>query len=81
MARHVISRIDPWLYRVTGGRYPASLDRDRPAPADDHGCEIGSAARSTNSPTSTMGRDPILIASNYGGTETPAVVLQPEGAP
>ena len=27
------------------------------------------------------GSDPILIASNYGGTKTPAVVLQPEGTP
>ena len=44
-------RIDPWLYRATGGRYPWR-------PTHDDGCQVGSAAAEKyRLSTSTM--DPI----------------------
>lgn len=70
-ARHVLRRIDPWLYRVTGGRYPAILGGTTTAPL------ISLGAKSFQPRVCQLaylhdGADPILIASNYAKTHHPA---------
>jgi hypothetical protein len=80
LARHVNPRIDPWLYRATGGRYPSCLGTIATAPLTATGAKSGQP-REVELTYFHDGSDPILIASNYGGTQTSAVVLQPEGAP
>jgi deazaflavin-dependent oxidoreductase (nitroreductase family) len=64
------SRIDPWLYRVTGGRYPSSLGGMISAPLMTTGAKSGQ-------PREHMvtylhdGPDPIVTASNGGGPKHP----------
>ena len=70
LGRHVNPRIDPWLYRKTRGRYPASLPVIASAPLMTTGAK-------TDQPREVQlayfhdGSDPILIASNYGGRKHP----------
>jgi deazaflavin-dependent oxidoreductase (nitroreductase family) len=70
VGRHISPRIDPWLYRKTRGRYPASLPVITSAPL------VTTGAR-TRQPREVQlayfhdGSDPILIASNYGGPNHP----------
>ncbi len=64
------SRIDPWLYRVTRGRYPSSLGGLTSAPLMTTGAKSGQ-------PREHMvtyfhdGPDPIVTASNGGGPKHP----------
>ena len=39
--RHLFSHIDPWLYRATGGRYPAFLGALATAPLMTTGAKSG----------------------------------------
>ena len=39
--RHLFSHIDPWLYRATGGRYPAFLGALSTAPLMTTGAKSG----------------------------------------
>ncbi len=55
LAHHLFPRIDPWLYRATGGRYPSILGGVVYSPADDHRVPSRVSRASTRSPTSTMG--------------------------
>ena len=43
MAHHVFPRIDPWLFRATGGRYPWVLGGPVNGPVGHHGRQVGSA--------------------------------------
>jgi deazaflavin-dependent oxidoreductase (nitroreductase family) len=70
LARHVTPRIDPWLYRATGGRYPASLPVVLSAPLMAKGARTGEP-REVQLSYFHDGPDPILIASNYGGPKHP----------
>jgi hypothetical protein len=59
LARHFWPRIDPWLYRATGGRYPWILGMVSTAPLMTTGAKSGQPREHqiTKSRTSTM--DPI----------------------
>jgi deazaflavin-dependent oxidoreductase (nitroreductase family) len=70
LGRHVVPRTDPWLYRVTRGRYPASLPVVLSAPLVTTGAKTGQR-RVVQVTYFHDGRDPILIASNYGGPKHP----------
>jgi deazaflavin-dependent oxidoreductase (nitroreductase family) len=70
LARRVTPRIDPWLYRATGGRYPASLPVVASAPLMTTGAKTGQP-REVQLAYFHDGTDPILIASNYGGPKHP----------
>jgi deazaflavin-dependent oxidoreductase (nitroreductase family) len=70
LARHVLPRIDPWLYRATGGRYPASLPVVLSAPLMTTGAKT-CQPREVQVSYFHYGPDPILIASNYGGPKHP----------
>jgi deazaflavin-dependent oxidoreductase (nitroreductase family) len=70
LARHVTPRIDPWLYRATGGRYPSILGTIAAAPLLATGAKSGKP-REVQLTYFHYGRDPILIASNYGGPKHP----------
>lgn len=59
------SRIDPWLYRATGGRYPSVLGAMATAPLMTTGAKSGQP-REVQLTYFHDGPDPILIAS-YGG--------------
>ena len=67
---HRVARIDPWLYRVTRGRYPASLPVIASAPLVSTGARTGQP-RVVQLTYFHDGRDPILIASNYGRPRHP----------
>jgi deazaflavin-dependent oxidoreductase (nitroreductase family) len=69
-AHHVTPRIDPWLYRATGGRYPWILGGVSTAPLLSTGAKSG-LRREHQLTYFHDGRDPILIASNYGGPKHP----------
>jgi deazaflavin-dependent oxidoreductase (nitroreductase family) len=70
MARRVYSRIDPWLFRATGGRYPWVLGGPSTAPLVTTGAKTGQ--RRENQLTYFHDEaDPILTASNYGGQKHP----------
>jgi deazaflavin-dependent oxidoreductase (nitroreductase family) len=69
-ARHVARRIDPWLYRVTGGRYPSVLGGVSTAPLMTTGAKSGQP-REVQLTYFHDGSDPILIASNHGGPKHP----------
>jgi deazaflavin-dependent oxidoreductase (nitroreductase family) len=70
LARRVVPRIDPWLYRATGGRYPATLPVVATAPLRTTGARTGQP-RVVQLAYFHDGRDPILIASNHGGPSHP----------
>jgi deazaflavin-dependent oxidoreductase (nitroreductase family) len=69
-ARHVFPRIDPWLYRATGGRYPWILGTVSTAPLVTTGARSG-LRREHQLTYFHDGPDPILTASNYGGAKHP----------
>ena len=70
LAHHVFCRIDPWLYRATGGRYPAILGGPCTAPLMTTGAKSGQR-REHQITYFHDGRDPIVTASNYGGAKNP----------
>ena len=70
LARHVTPRIDPWLYRATGGRYPAILGAVASAPLMTTGAKSGQP-REVQLTYFHDGPDPILIASYGGGPKHP----------
>ena len=80
IGRHVSPRIDPWLYRKTRGRYPASLPVIASAP-------LMTTVAKTGQPREVQlayfhdGSDPILIASNYGGPKHPQWYYNLEARP
>lgn len=67
---HFFPRIDPWLYRATGGRYPAVLGGMVTAPLMTTGAKSGQP-RETQLTYFHDGPDPILIASYGGGPKHP----------
>jgi len=69
-ARHVAYRIDPWLYRKTGGRYPSILGAPSTAPLMTTGAKSGQP-REHQITYFHDGQDAIAIASNYGGPKHP----------
>ena len=70
VARHVLFRVDPWLYRATGGRYPWILGSTAAAPLVSTGAKTGQR-REHQLAYFHDGSDPILIASNGGGPKHP----------
>ena len=70
LARRVTPRIDPWLYRATGGRYPAILGAVASAPLMTTGAKSGQP-REVQLTYFHDGPDPILIASYGGGPKHP----------
>ena len=68
--RHIAPRIDPWLYRKTGGRYPASLPVVASAPLITTGAKTRQP-REVQLAYFHHGPYPILIASNHGGPSHP----------
>lgn len=62
---HVAPRIDPWLYRITNGRYPVVLGMVLNAPLMTTGAKTG-RPRLVHVAYFHDGPDPIVIAS-YGG--------------
>jgi deazaflavin-dependent oxidoreductase (nitroreductase family) len=70
VARHVFWNIDPWLYRVTRGRYPTIVGGTATAPLVSTGAKSGQR-REHQLTYFHDGPDPILIASNAGGTKHP----------
>lgn len=69
-ARHVFFHIDPWLYRVTRGLYPAIMRGPATAPLVSIGAKSG-LPREHQLTYFHDGPDPILIASNSGGPKNP----------
>jgi deazaflavin-dependent oxidoreductase (nitroreductase family) len=70
LARHLFSRIDPWLSRATGGRYPWILGAPATAPLMTTGAKSGQR-REHQITYFHDGPDPIVTASNYGGPKHP----------
>ena len=66
----IAPRIDPWLYRATGGRYPAILGAVASAPLMTTGAKSGQP-REVQLTYFHDGPDPILIASYGGGPKHP----------
>jgi deazaflavin-dependent oxidoreductase (nitroreductase family) len=66
----VAPRIDPWLYRATGGRYPSILGSIATAPLMTTGAKSGQP-RESQLAYFHDGPDPILIASYGGGPKNP----------
>jgi deazaflavin-dependent oxidoreductase (nitroreductase family) len=64
------SRIDPWLYKATGGRYPSILGSIPSAPLTATGSKSGQP-REVQLTYFHDGPDPILIASYGGGPKHP----------
>jgi deazaflavin-dependent oxidoreductase (nitroreductase family) len=69
-ALRIASRIDPWLYRATGGRYPSYLGTIASAPLMTEGAKSGQP-REVQLAYFHDGPDPILIASYGGGPKNP----------
>jgi deazaflavin-dependent oxidoreductase (nitroreductase family) len=67
---HFFPRIDPWLYRATGGRYPAVLGGMVTAPLMTTGAKSGQP-RETQLTYFHDGPDAILTASYGGGPKHP----------
>ena len=78
-ARHFAPRIDPWLYRKTGGRYPWVLGGVSTAPLVTTGAK-SSQRRESQITYFHDGPDPIVTA-RLQRPQTSAVVLQLQGAP
>lgn len=70
ISRRIGIRIDPWLYRVTGGHITTSMGTVVSAPLMTRGAKSGQP-REVQLTYFHDGPDPILIASNYGGTKHP----------
>jgi len=70
VSRHLLFRIDPWLYRATGGRYPRILGSMAGAPLMTTGAKSGQP-REVQVTYFHDGTDPILIASYGGGPKNP----------
>ena len=70
LAHHVLRRIDPWLYRATGGRYPSILGGPSTAPLMTTGAKSGQP-REHQITYFHDGPNPIVTASNYGGSTHP----------
>ncbi|OBK79436.1 nitroreductase/quinone reductase family protein [Mycobacterium sp. 1274761.0] len=70
LARRVFPRIDPWLYRKSGGRYPWIFGGMSTAPLVTTGAKSG-MRREHQLTYFHDGPDPILTASNYGGAKHP----------
>ena len=68
--RRVGPRIDPWLYRATGGRWPSILGGVSTAPLTTTGAKSGQP-REHQITYFHDGPDPIVTASNYGGPMHP----------
>jgi deazaflavin-dependent oxidoreductase (nitroreductase family) len=68
LARHLAPRVDPWLHRTTAGRMNMGLVIN--APLKTTGAKSGQP-RVVQLTYFHDGRDPILMASNYGGTKHP----------
>ncbi|MGV0742605.1 nitroreductase/quinone reductase family protein [Mycolicibacterium sp. XJ870] len=68
--RHVAARIDPWLYRITGGRFATTLGTIVTAPLTTTGAKSGQP-REVQITYFHDGRDAIAVASNYGGAKHP----------
>src|ERR1700726_1091110 len=64
IARRITSRIDPWLYRATGGHITTQLWTVASAPLTTIGAKSGQP-REVQLSYFHDGSDPILIASNY----------------
>ena len=69
-ARHVSARIDPLLYRATGGRFTTSAGTIVNAPLVTIGAKSGQP-REVQLTYFHDGSDPIVVASNYGGLKHP----------
>ncbi len=69
-AHHIAPRIDPKLYSATGGRFTTSAGTVINAPLVTIGAKSGQP-REVQLTYFHDGSDPILIASNYGGTKHP----------
>lgn len=71
-SRHIFCRIDPWLHRASGGRYPRILGTTATAPLTST-----SAGAKSGQPRVRQlayfhdGPDPILIASNWARPKDP----------
>lgn len=70
-ARRVSVRLDPLLYRLTGGRATTSMGVVVNAPLVTIGAKSGQP-REVQLTYFHDGPDPILIASNFGGQKHPA---------
>lgn len=70
LGRHIYRRIDPWLYRKTGGRYPTALPLIPSAPLVTTGAKTG-LPREVQLAYFHDGSDAIVIASNHGGATHP----------
>jgi deazaflavin-dependent oxidoreductase (nitroreductase family) len=70
-SRHVLFRIDPWLYRASGGRYPWILGAAATAPLISTGAKSG-LPRERQLTYFHDGPDPILIASNSAQPKHPS---------
>ena len=66
----IAPRIDPWLYRATGGRYPSALGTVASAPLMTTGAKSGQP-REVQLTYFHDGTDPILVASYGGGPKHP----------
>ena len=66
----LFKRIDPWLFRVTGGRYPWIVGGAATAPLISTGAKSGQP-RQTQLTYFHDGPHPILVASNFGGSKHP----------
>src|SRR5271155_855804 len=71
VSRHVLFRIDPWLHRATGGRYPWFLGGPATAPLASTGAKSGQL-RVRQLTYFHDGSDPIRIASNSAKPNKPA---------
>lgn len=69
-ARHISTRLDPVLYRATGGRFTTSMGVVVNAPLVTIGAKSGQP-REVQLTYFHDGLDPILIASNFGGQKHP----------
>jgi deazaflavin-dependent oxidoreductase (nitroreductase family) len=79
-ARRVSTRLDPVLYRATGGRFTTSMGVVVNAPLVTIGARSGQP-REVQLTYFHDGPDPILIASNFGGTKHPAWYYNLKGNP
>jgi deazaflavin-dependent oxidoreductase (nitroreductase family) len=70
MARHVLFRIDPWLHRATGGRYPWVFGGPATAPLASTGAKSGQL-RVRQLTYFHDGPDAILLASNSAKSNNP----------
>lgn len=70
LARHFVFRVDPWLYRLSGGRYPRILGGCVTAPLISTGAKSG-RPRVCQLAYLHDGPDVILMASNYAKPHHP----------